>query len=663
MFDESAKMQNSRDMRVLIGFPVLLLMAAVALWPGVHGPFLFDDIPNLKNLSELNSHPTWRSIGVYLSLFPGTPGRPLATLSFLLNDVDWPSDPYGFKVTNVLIHLLNGVLVFGLARTLSRLVAGNDRNDPGLASDWIGLACAALWLLSPIQISAVFLTVQRMTELAATFAFAGIWAFLVLARRAHDAWRACLAVGALGIFTLLSFLSKENGALTPLLALVAFATLLRQMLAGLPRTSRWILVGVPVLPSLFVIGYLVRRILIAGDGHFAGRSFGLWERLMTEPRVLIDYITLIVVPRLSSSSLYNDDYVISRGLLEPATTLPAILAVVGLAIAGWYLRRRKPVVSFGILWFLAGHLLESTTIGLEIYFEHRNYLPLFGPAFAVAHTVVAARGKLRHLALASLSIWLVLALGITHLQAKAWGSEQRLATFWHLEHPESLRAQQYYAGYLASHGHVAEAREVMARIDRRQASPFDSALQVMTLDCDAGRAISPSRVDEAMALADGATPTPGTAMILGRMRRSVQAGNCPDSIPPATWLAFTGKVLENRRGRGVHRMLRVERAELYLAANQLDAALDELEHAYGKGRNAQPRVAFYAAALLATAGRYDEARTWARRPLSKPWTLKEWLAQTDRQAQEMLEAIDQGERQATMREDRCPLADLVPGQC
>src|SRR5690606_20128580 len=101
----------------------LLVLTAIVLWSGVHGPFLFDDHPNLKNLTEINGHPTWRNIGVYLSLFPGTPGRPLATLSFLLNDVDWPSNPYGFKVTNLLLHLLNGVLAFGLSRTISSIMA------------------------------------------------------------------------------------------------------------------------------------------------------------------------------------------------------------------------------------------------------------------------------------------------------------------------------------------------------------------------------------------------------------------------------------------------------------------------------------------------------------------------------------------------------------
>src|SRR5690606_38496251 len=130
-------MRNSRPVWVLVGFPILLILAAVAYWPGVYGPFLFDDYPNLKNLAELNGRPTWRSIGIYLSLFPGTPERPLATLSFLLNDAAWPSSPLGFKITNLMVHLLNGVLVFGLARQLSRVAAGTAPRALDSSSDTI----------------------------------------------------------------------------------------------------------------------------------------------------------------------------------------------------------------------------------------------------------------------------------------------------------------------------------------------------------------------------------------------------------------------------------------------------------------------------------------------------------------------------------------------
>ena len=69
---------------------------------------------------------------------------------------------------------------------------------------------------------------------------------------------------------------------------------------------------------------------------------------------------------------------------------------------------------------------------------------------------------LRRPLLAGFLAWLLLAAGITRMQAQVWGNEALLATVWHVEHPTSLRAQQQYASYLADHGRLQEAHAVMA---------------------------------------------------------------------------------------------------------------------------------------------------------------------------------------------------------
>jgi tetratricopeptide (TPR) repeat protein len=613
---------------------LLLAVAAWLLWPGIHGPFLFDDEPNLRNLRELDSHFTRASIGTYLSLFSGMSGRPLAALSFLLNDDAWPSAPLGFKLTNLWIHLLNGVLVFGLARSIGR-ARGMAR------SDLAALVAAAIWLLNPIQMSAIFLTVQRMTELAGTFVFAGMWAYVALAQRTITAWRAVAAICVLGLGTVLAFLCKENGALVPLLALVLNTTLLRDAIARLPlHPGRLLRLGV-WLPSLLLGAGFVW--LGARMTSFAGRDFDLWERLMSQGRALVDYAGLIVVPRLSSSGLYNDDFPVSHGVLDPVTTLPAMLLVGAALMAGLALRRRMPLLSFAVLWFLAGHLIESSIIPLELYFEHRNYVPLFGPAFALAAAAMQLRGKLQRPVMAGLGIWLLLAASITHLQAKVWGDAKALATVWHAEHPTSLRAQQQYASWLFENGRTDEARAAFAQATRAGVSPTNTQLQMLLMNCSSGRAITVHQLDAVHALlADPAAPlTPGTAAILARLRLSVQAGQCPRDLPPEEWLRLTELVIDNPNGSGLVRMLLMERAELWFAADRLDDAIHDMDRAWAGSY--EPRIAFYAAARLATAGRYDEARAWARRPLGQPWSWKRWLAQTDKQAMALIHAIDQSQ--------------------
>lgn len=627
--------------------PALLVATALVLWPAVHGPFLFDDFPNLQNLAELNGHPTFRNIGVYTSLFPGVLGRPLSALSFLLNDVAWPSEPLGFKVTNLLIHLLNGVLVFGLARAL-----GNARATDVVArrrTDVAALACAAFWLLSPIQISAVFLIVQRMTLLAGTFALSGLWAFVALASRARFGTRAIVAVAMLGFGTSLSFLCKENGALVPLLAVVTCWTLLERTLEALPARSRLILWAGMALPSIAVLAKLVKFGIDAPAGAFPSRNFDLWERLMTEARVLLDYVAMIFAPRLSSSSLYNDDYTISRGLLDPASTLPAVALVLLALIVAFTLRKRMPLLSFAVLWYLAGHAMESTTVGLEIYFEHRNYLPLFGIAYAVAEGAVGLSGHFRRPVWIGLAGWLALAVTVANLQARAWGSDARLTVYWHAEHPHSLRAQQQYANYLYQRGRVDEAQAVLARV-KEPSSAVNIELQQLIIACEGGQRTMKNGVDleRVGALLRTSQVTPGTALILQHLRKSMEAGDCPELLPVGAWLELTSDVIANPNGSGLYRMLRVERAEYFLHGGALDRAIHELDLAYRAGDH-EPRIAFYAAALLATAGRYDEARAWAKKPMGRRWNWKDWFAQTDRQARELTEAIDMGQKEALAR--------------
>src|SRR5690606_6333333 len=111
----------------------------------------------------------------------------------------------------------------------------------------------------------------------------------------------------------------------------------------------------------------------------------------------------------------------------------------------------------------------------------------------------------------------------THLQARTWGSEEKLATFWHVEHPDSLRAQQQYADYLVRTGRWDEANMVLATVQTREQSAFDAEVQLITLDCDRGRTVAPARMKAVTALARTSQHRPGTATILARLGRSIRA--------------------------------------------------------------------------------------------------------------------------------------------
>src|SRR5678815_3737500 len=90
----------------------ILLLLAWAYWPGLAGPFLFDDYGNLDVLGAYGHIRTWPDFLYYLPSGNADPtGRPIALLSFLLDAHSWPADPWPFKRTNLVLHLFNAALL------------------------------------------------------------------------------------------------------------------------------------------------------------------------------------------------------------------------------------------------------------------------------------------------------------------------------------------------------------------------------------------------------------------------------------------------------------------------------------------------------------------------------------------------------------------------
>ena len=102
---------------------------------------------------------------------------------------------------------------------------------------------------------------------------------------------------------------------------------------------------------------------------------------------------------ISYSGLYHDHEPFAFGLLRPPSTLLSVLAIVALIIAALGLRRRLPLFGLAILFFFAGHLIESSAIMLELKFEHRNYLPATLLFLPIAAGILSMQRKLAVLVL------------------------------------------------------------------------------------------------------------------------------------------------------------------------------------------------------------------------------------------------------------------------
>lgn len=439
--------------------PILLfclLAATLAIYlPGLTGHFIFDDKVNIG----LNSHLKIESLdfsSLWQAAISGGAGllkRPISMTSFAVNYYFSGMDAYYFKMTNLGIHLINGLLVFVFTRLLLNLhlrirQATTDDN----ATSWMAVAVAAIWLLHPFNLTGVLYVVQRMTSLAALFTLAGLALYLSGRQSLLNGEKSgFFAIGAaIFVATPLAALSKENGALLPLLILVTEATLLRWQAPD--RNTRRTLVATVglsvVIPVLFGIFYVLNNpgLILAG---YAWRDFSLTERLMTEARVLWFYLHMILLPSMTEMGLHHDDILISRSLFSPWTTLPAVAGVLFMLGGAFALRKKHPVITFGIAFFLIGHALESTIVPLEIAFEYRNYLPMFGILLPLTYYMLNPRLHLSSLRLrrASLLTIIILFAGLTSSRAQQWGDPLIMRMLEVERHPYSVRANTDMASF------------------------------------------------------------------------------------------------------------------------------------------------------------------------------------------------------------------------
>ena len=466
-------MSRLHGRQLLVGLGLFGLLASLyfGLQPVLGAGFVFDDLPNLSPWA-LAPHmhraiDVWNFINSSLYL----PGRPLALLSFLVDDQNFPPVAATLHRTNLLIHLLNVVLVFAWLRLLLR--------ERSAQADAWALLLSALWAWAPIQVEGVAYIIQRMNLLCSSFSLLALLLLTAAMRRIatspRRAWVEILS--AYGLLMPLAVLCKENGILISLYGLLLVPLLWPMQ----EQRQRRYFQGLSALPLLALVAWLIPH-LLAGHGA-ASRSFTESQRLWSETRIVCEYIGHTLLPGLHGHSLYRDDYLISRGPVSPPSTLFAALALLGLAIAATPMARLPALTHFGLAFYLLGMSLESSVIPLELYFEHRNYLPSLGLWMALWPALAALYERRRGLLLAALAVYLGLEVFCSHELAREWGRPEFRAHWWLQEQPHSLRAAFAVARLDANAGQPRAALQLLQAQQASHRDSFTLAAAIAVLHC------------------------------------------------------------------------------------------------------------------------------------------------------------------------------------
>lgn len=456
-----------------------LVLTLLVYIPGLSGGWLFDDYPNIVNNHGVQpADASFRNlVRAALSSPASEFRRPLASLSFAANYLVSGLDPYNWKLTNLVIHLLNGTLLFLLTRELLLVPSvephpvrdalatpekGGSRTARGLqfrkryaptfeGAGTVAAVIAGAWMLLPINLTAVLYVVQRMESLANLFVLLGLLGYVAGRRNMLAAPNEVSLSGMAGLplcvvsivaGTGLGVLAKETAVMLPL-----YAALTEWMVFGFctytgRRDKRVVslFVVVLLLPLIAGLVWLLPKVL--SHDYWSTRNFDLRTRLWSETRIVVGYLRWTLLPTPDALSFYHDDFRISQGPLNPWTTLGSCAFLAALVTLLLWLRKRRPLAALGIALFLACQLLTGTILPLELIFEHRNYFASFGLLLALVPLLAVPRAQSfalpRHALLAGLIVCWTTLTGFT---AYAWGDSLRLAEDLASRAPDSPRAQ------------------------------------------------------------------------------------------------------------------------------------------------------------------------------------------------------------------------------
>ncbi len=456
------KEKNKKTNAVLLITALVLLVYSNTF----QSSWQFDDEPNILLNSNLHiSELTVAQISQAMRAHPDSPEsgklyRPIPCLTFGLNWYFGQDNVWGYHAVNTAVHILTAWLLFFTLRLLLRIYYQNQKKkEDSQLIDTAALLGALFWALAPVQTQAVTYIVQRMASMAAMFTIIAIYSYLRGRTEKKYIW---FILCLLSFFAALS--SKENAILLPaslfLLELSFFTHNFSKK-----QISRLVISGGIVLFFGFIFvryGLGITPFKLSNPLSFldsyANRSFTFSERILTQPRIVLMYISQIFLPVADQLS-FEHEVVLSTSLFSPWTTLPSITIIFGLIGSSFYFLKKYPLICFPILFYFLNHAVESTIFQLELVFEHRNYLPslfLFLPLGVLVARILygTAQRTVFHRAAAATcaTLFLITSGHATYTRNMVWATEGTLWTDAIRKAPNSARAARYLGKWYQKRG-------------------------------------------------------------------------------------------------------------------------------------------------------------------------------------------------------------------
>ena len=446
---------NIKQSPLIQSFLIILFFSAVTLViysNTFNSPFVLDDLRKIEDNPAIRVD-QFAPMEIMKAGFQSSRMRPIAFMTLALNHSLHQYNIYGYHVVNVAIHIITGFLLYlFFSATLKTASIQHRYRRPDLIAFFAALA----WLVHPIQTQSVTYIVQRTNSLA-TLLFMLAFLFYIYGRQTSRARYKWIWFIASAIAWALSLGCKQITAILP------FIIFIYEWFFFQDLNKDWIKKRLKYVPAIII--FFILLILVYTNfsplekfktfHDYANNEFTATERLLTQFRVVIWYISLIIFPLPSRLNL-DYDFALSHSLIDPITTILAFGAIGGLLALAGFLAKKERLIAFCIIWFFATHLIESSILPLAIIFEHRNYLPsmlvCLVPVVLVYHFF-----KIDWLKIGLLCALVVVLSAWTHQRNRTWENKVTLWTDVVQKSPNKARPNFNLGAALSEQNRDAEA--------------------------------------------------------------------------------------------------------------------------------------------------------------------------------------------------------------
>jgi Tfp pilus assembly protein PilF len=440
----------------VVGLLVALFAVLEVYWPAMNGQFLLDDTYLPYMLPNYAAAPL---IGWIKGL------RPLLMFSYWLNfQYADPSragmqDTFGYHFVNVVLHFLNGILVFFAMRKVLSWASVEK-----WLSTILAVFSAGLFLLHPLQTESVSYVASRSETLSVFFVLATLVVFLYREGSALSIGRTVAVLALFGA----AVLSKEHTAMLPVLLLLTdYYWNPGFSVAGIRRNWR-LYIPIAVAGAL-AIAFVFRVLSAASTAGFGVKEFTWYQYLFTECRAVWDYLWMFLLP---IGQNLDPDFPISRSITDHGAIV-AMLGLLAVTVCAWIYRRRFPLASYG--WFVFLILIAPTSSFVPIkdpFAERRLYLPFIGLLFITVEFL--RRWKIsRNTLIAVLGVVLIAEAAATNQRNQLWASPIDMWSDTAAKSPHKLRPRFQLAMAYFQSGHYPEAIEQFDKAAQLEPPNFD----------------------------------------------------------------------------------------------------------------------------------------------------------------------------------------------